>query len=77
MNWEVTDSRLVRAYTLEYWDGQQWRLLDDVKDNEDVVAVHQFPAVSGSKLRLHIYDVPDSSEILKDFGVYLLAGKGA
>jgi len=72
LNWEVNDSRLVHAYTLEYWDGQQWLLLKDVKDNEEAIAVHQFTPVTGSKLRLRIYHA-HGSEMLKDFGVYLLA----
>lgn len=51
-----TNNRLVRPwYSLEYWDGNSYRLLAEVRDNRAAVSTHTFAPVTGSRVRLTIW----------------------
>jgi hypothetical protein len=44
-----------RWYSLEYWDGQQYRLIEDRRDNSYETSVHEFEPVTTSRLRLTVW----------------------
>jgi hypothetical protein len=55
INWQ--NKRLLkRWYTLEYWDGTQFRLIEDRRDNRCAVSVHDFPPITTTRLRLTTWD---------------------
>ncbi|MGD0089173.1 MAG: DUF4838 domain-containing protein [Planctomycetota bacterium] len=44
-----------RWYSLEYWDGAQYRLIEERRDNEYAVSVHEFEPLKTSRLRLTVW----------------------
>ena len=57
-------------YTLEYWDGSRYGLIEERRDNDTEVSVHEFPPVTASRLRLTLWpdlngwtDVPSVKSI--------------
>ena len=43
-------------FTLEWWDGGQYRLIAEVRDNKFETRVFEFPPIKSSRLRLTIWD---------------------
>ena len=55
VNWQ--DERLFKNwYTLEYWDGAGFRLIEDRRDNHFACTVHEFAPVTTTRLRLTTWD---------------------
>ncbi len=55
INWQ--DRRLYKNwYTLEYWDGSQFKLVEDRRNNDSEVSIHEFEPVKASRLRLTTWD---------------------
>ncbi len=51
------DRRLFKNwYTLEYWDGSQFRLIEERRDNQSEVSIHEFSPVKSNRLRLTTWD---------------------
>jgi hypothetical protein len=49
--------RLIRPwFCLEWWDGSQYRLLEEVRDNSFETRVFEFPPIKSSRLRLTLWD---------------------
>jgi len=44
----------LRDYQLQYWDGKQWALLDNIEGNTKDVITHKFVRVDTNKIRLWI-----------------------
>lgn len=42
-------------YSLEYWDGERYRLIDDRRNNNDDVSLHEFAPITASRLRLTLW----------------------
>ena len=42
-------------YSLEYWDGAAYRLIEERRDNRALISIHEFPAVSAGRLRLILW----------------------
>jgi hypothetical protein len=43
-------------FSLEWWDGSQYRLLEEVRDNTCETRVFEFPPIRSSRLRLTLWD---------------------
>jgi hypothetical protein len=43
-------------FTLEWWDGSQYHLIAEVRDNAFETRVFEFPPIKSSRLRLNIWD---------------------
>jgi hypothetical protein len=43
-------------YTLEYWDGKQFRLIEDRRSNKADVSIHEFDPVKSNRVRLTTWD---------------------
>lgn len=49
--------RLVRPwYSLEWWDGKQYRLIEELKNNKFEMNIHEFAPIKSSRLRMTIWD---------------------
>jgi hypothetical protein len=60
-------------YALEYWDGQQYRLLAEDRKNALEVRAHQFPAVEGTRLRIQLVEPWTPTKGMSRIEVYNLA----
>jgi hypothetical protein len=55
IHWQ--NKRLLKSwYTLEYWDGTRYRLIEDRRDNRFACSVHEFAPVTTTRLRLTTWD---------------------
>jgi hypothetical protein len=51
-----SDRRMVRRwYSLEYWDGERYRLIEDRRDNDAEVSLHEFAPVKARRLRMTVW----------------------
>ncbi len=51
-----SDRRMFRRwYSLEYWDGERYRLIEDRRDNDSEVSIHTFTPVRASRLRMTVW----------------------
>jgi hypothetical protein len=51
-----SDRRMFRRwYSLEYWDGERYRLIEDRQDNDAEVSIHEFAPVKASRLRMTVW----------------------
>ena len=51
-----TNRRVIRPwYTIEYWDGHKYCLIEERRDNDREVSVHEFAPVTASRLRLTLW----------------------
>ncbi|MCE9615366.1 MAG: DUF4838 domain-containing protein [Lentisphaerae bacterium] len=51
-----SDRRMVRRwYSLESWDGERYRLIEDRRDNDSEVSIHTFAPVKASRLRMTVW----------------------
>ena len=57
-------------YSLDYWDGQQYRLLTDERDNELEVRAHRFESVRATRLRLHLVEPQIGARGVRRIEVY-------
>jgi len=65
----------IASYTLEVDDGQAWRLVAQVTDNDLFTVIHRLPApIAISRLRLRLFDHGDREGVLPRFGVYHVPG---
>jgi hypothetical protein len=44
-----------RWYSLEYWDGNQYRLIDERRENAGEISIHSFEPLTTDRLRLTIW----------------------
>ena len=50
------DRRMYRRwYSLEYWDGERFRLLEERRDNDAEVSLHEFAPIKTGRLRLTVW----------------------
>ena len=59
-------------YSLDYWDGQQYRLLVDERDNELEIRAHRFAPMQATRLRLHLIDPQMGPRGVRRIEVYRL-----
>ena len=50
----------IRDYDLQYWDGESWRVLEQVRGNRAGVRSHYFAPVSTTAVRVKVYASNDS-----------------
>jgi hypothetical protein len=51
-----SDRRMYRRwYSLEYWDGERYRLIEDRRNNDAEVSIHEFATVKASRLRMTVW----------------------
>ena len=51
-------------YSIEYWDGERYRLIDERRDNNFDVSLHEFAPITASRLRLTIWpDLPGWTDV--------------
>ena len=67
---------LPRAYSLEAWDGEQWRLLARESDNVMETRAHRFPRLAAHALRLSVYEPAGGWRMVRGVSVHNLPDEG-